>query len=72
MGKWKSDGEEEQQRCICRGSTGEELRFVAAGGPYRMLKAEFAWLDDLFMGARVRCKEREQWGDENDSQEKEK
>lgn len=36
-----------------------------------MLKAEFAWLDDLFMGARVRCKEREQRDDE-DSQEKEK
>lgn len=37
-----------------------------------MLKAEFAWLDDLFVGARVRCKEREQQGDENESQEKEK
>lgn len=36
-----------------------------------MLKAEFAWLDDLFVGARVRCK-REQQGDENDSQENEK
>lgn len=37
-----------------------------------MLKAEFAWLDDLFVGARVRCKEREKQGEENDSQEEEK
>lgn len=43
------DGEEEQQRWICRGSSGEELRFVEAGDPHRILKAEFAWLDDLFV-----------------------
>lgn len=67
-----SDGEEEQQTWICRGSSGEEPRFVEAGDPYRILKAEFYWLDDLFVGARVRCKDREQLGDENDSREKEK
>lgn len=51
---------------LCGGAAGEQLRFVEAGGPVRKLKAEFACLDGFFMRSGVRCKEREQQGDEND------
>lgn len=68
-GKWKTVKEKRSNRDGFI-EDHQERNQVEAGGPYRMLKAEFAWLDDLFMGARVRCKQREQQGDENDSQEK--
>lgn len=38
---------------LCGEPAGEELRFVEAGGPVRKLKAEFAWLDSLFMGSEL-------------------
>lgn len=71
VGKWKRVMEKRSSRdALCGGRAGKEMRFLEAGGPVRKLKAEFAWLDGLFMGSGVKRKEREQQGDENDIQER--